>query len=490
MKKKILLIISLIIFISPLNVHAISASVKCSAPSSVTVGQTFNVTISGSADSSTYWNGGVLNSSSNLRSNSGTGTYVEQNATSSISKTYSFTALSEGTATVSQTVTVSDENYNEKSFTSNTCTISIVKPAPATQNTSSSNNTKSKNTTTTTQSNKSSDNSLKSLSIDGFKISPEFNSDTLEYSVDLSNDTKKIKIVVEKNDEKATVSGDGEVEVKEGQNTFQILVTAENGDSKTYTISANVQEGEALTTSIDGKKYTILKKLIGIDVPTGFEKQNIEIDKTEVESFYSKKLNYSLVALKDNIGNISLFVYDSDLGKYTKYSPLVSDKTTIIVLSIDDSDIPHNYFKSKFTYNNDEIVGYAIDEKSDFRLVYGIDAETGEKGFYLYDMKKSTIQRFYNDQVVLYENLIHKLKIAFLILGGLILFLTIVIIILLSKNSKFKKMYLDRRLSKIDNPAHNDIKYQELDGTKTMTAIELNSDKKKKKKKEKTFLDE
>ena len=206
MKKKLLILVFIILLAYPLNVSAISASVRCSAPSSVTVGQTFNVTISASSDTSTYWNGSAVNSSSNLRSNSGTGSFVEQNSTTSISKTYSFTALSEGTATVSQTMTVSDENYNEKSFTSNSCSIFIVKPTTTTNKTQTTNNITNKNTNNTkNEDNKdlSSDNALKSLTIEGFDMKPKFDKDTLEYNVDLSNDTTSIKVIAEKSNNPA-----------------------------------------------------------------------------------------------------------------------------------------------------------------------------------------------------------------------------------------------------------------------------------------------
>ena len=81
-------------------------------------------------------------------------------------------------------------------------------------------------TNTNTTESKSSDNSLKSLFVEGFNISPKFNKDTLEYNVNLSSDTLKIKIIAEKNDDTASITGDGEVDVKEGNNTIIVVVTA------------------------------------------------------------------------------------------------------------------------------------------------------------------------------------------------------------------------------------------------------------------------
>ena len=205
-------------------------------------------------------------------------------------------------------------------------------------------------------------------------------------------------------------------------------------------------------------------------------------------------MNFTIVGLKDSIGNISLYLYDETLNKYTKYSPIVSDGLSIIILNAPENKIPHRYYKTKFSYNGDLVTGYTLSEKSDFRVVYGINTETGSKGLYLYDIKENTIQRFYNDQVNIYVELIQKIKYAFIILGSFILLLTLIIISLLSKNIKFKKKYIEKRLSKIDNPIYtDDIKYQDLEGTTTLKKVEKykNKDKPtKKRKREKTFLDE
>ena len=510
MKKKLLILTVLVFLSNPVNASAISANINCSAPSSVNVGDTFNVTISGSADSSTYWNGGIVNSSSNLRSNSGTGSFVEQNSTTSISKTYSFTALSEGSATVSQSMTISDENYNEKTFNSSTCTINIVKPTTQSTNKVQSNvnnlisnkTNDNKNNNNSDNKDASSDNSLKELSIEGYTISPEFNKDTLEYKVKIPNEITKIKVNAVSNDEKATVEGIGEIEVKEGNNVINITVTSENGAKRVYVINAYVQEKSPITVTVGNKKYTHVKKLTNIEPPIGFKQQNLIINDEEIEAFYNEKLDYTIVALKDSIGNILLYVYDADLNKYTKYSPIVNNGLSIIVLDAPRDKIPYRYHKTKFTYNNNVIDGYALSESSDFRVIYAINIETNEKGFYLFDLIDNTIQRFYNDQVNIYIRLIEKIKIAFLILGGFIIFEILIIIILLSKNAKFKRKYIDKRLSKIDNPIKEDeIKYEDIDDTTSIDDVveqfddiddldDVELPSKKRRKKEKTFLDE
>ena len=73
----------------------------------------------------------------------------------------------------------------------------------------------------------------------------------------------------------------------------------------------------------------------------------------------------------------------------------------------------------------------------------------------------------------------------------------IIIIILLSKNVKFKKKYLSTRLNDIDEPNYNKIKYEDIEENNEDLEEELSKkelkklkkEEKRKEKSEKTFLD-
>ena len=302
LKRLLVLTLLFIPFIGIKNVYAASARVKLTTNNeTVSLGSTFTVTVLVAED------GGKLGSfeyqishdSSFLALESGEEYQADVGDGNSSTKAYTlkYKAIANGSTTIKVTSARILDFNTEKEVESSKGSLNITVGG------TSSNNSK--------QDNKSSDNSLKSLTIEGMKLTPEFNKDTLEYSVDLSNDVKEINIKAEKNDEKATVSGDGKVEVKEGQNIISITVTAENGASRTYKINANVVEASPITIKINNKEYTVLKKLTGIDTPNGFEKETIMIDNNEIESFYNKKIKCTLVALKDQIGNISLYVYNS-----------------------------------------------------------------------------------------------------------------------------------------------------------------------------------
>ena len=483
-KKVLITFILLIPFLGIKNVYAATARVKLTTNNTnVSLGSTFTVNVIVSEDGGKLgsWEYSIQHDSNYLSLVSGEEyqkAEVGDGSMTSKAYTLKYKAINNGSTTIKVThADVRDWDTESKLDVQNGSLAINIGDISANNQSSS----------------KSSDNSLKSLNISGVDLRPEFNKDTLEYNVTLSNDTNTIRIEAEANDSKSTVSGTGEVEVKEGQNTINIVVKAENSSTRTYIINAYVEEAEPVKVKIDEDNYVILKKLINIETPTGFEKTTIKINDVDIEAFYNKTIDYTLVALKDNIGNISFYIFDKENNTYTKYSPIVSNAINVIVLNPSGVEIPHRYKKSKFEYNNQEVTGYALTKNSKYRLIYGINTENGEKSFYLYDMEEHTLQRFYNDQVNVYEDLVNKCKLAFVILGGFIIFLTIVIIVLLSKNVKFKTTYIRNRLNPIDNPTFSKVKYQDLEGTRVMKKIDeknLKKQKKKSKRKEKTFLNE
>lgn len=83
---------------------------------------------------------------------------------------------------------------------------------------------------------KSSNNYLKSLGIEGYEITPEFDRQTVDYKVTKKVSTTNINIIAEADDERATVTGNGKVQLSSGSNTISVNVKAENGIERTYKV--------------------------------------------------------------------------------------------------------------------------------------------------------------------------------------------------------------------------------------------------------------
>lgn len=105
---------------------------------------------------------------------------------------------------------------------------------------------------------KSSDSSLKSLTISSGSI--DFVPSTLEYNLDVSSSVSTIQIQAVPNDTKATVKLPDKLSLETGLNTFEIIVTAEDGSTTTYKINVNklenvISENALLSSlSISGKQ--------------------------------------------------------------------------------------------------------------------------------------------------------------------------------------------------------------------------------------------
>ncbi len=83
---------------------------------------------------------------------------------------------------------------------------------------------------------KSNNANLKSLVVENQEIIPSFSTATLAYTMQVTNDITNLNINAEAEDEKATVSIQGNTDLKEGENLVTISVSAEDGTIKIYEI--------------------------------------------------------------------------------------------------------------------------------------------------------------------------------------------------------------------------------------------------------------
>ncbi len=83
---------------------------------------------------------------------------------------------------------------------------------------------------------KSSNNSLSSISVGSYRLTPEFSTDVTEYTVTVPNEAASVVLSAKKADTKASIAGTGTKKTVVGENTYTIKVTAENGNVKNYTV--------------------------------------------------------------------------------------------------------------------------------------------------------------------------------------------------------------------------------------------------------------
>ena len=138
--------------------------------------------------------------------------------------------------------------------------------APSSSNSSSTSSNQNSNNTSSSK--KSSNNNLDSLSIDIADFA--FDKEILEYDLTVSYDTQIITIKATAEDAKSIVTGAGQKALKVGNNTYNIVVTAEDGTKKEYIINItreneNIKAEEKIVNdSFSPKKSKNIFLIIGV----------------------------------------------------------------------------------------------------------------------------------------------------------------------------------------------------------------------------------
>lgn len=335
-------------------------------------------------------------------------------------KSFSFYANKVGTATISIVpVDVAGLDNNLAYTTTKTITINVIE--------------KAKN------------NNLSSLKVEGYSISPEFNKNTLEYTLELENGVTSANILASVEDPTAYIKGTGKVNLIEGVNTFPIIVTAQNGAQKTYTLNIIVKELSPIEVSINGSTYNVIrKKELMPKINEYFKETTIKINDEEVPAYFNEMTSITLVGLKNASGESKLFIYDN--GEYKLYEEISFNKLYIQILNMDENLLDEGYTISKINIGDVSTTVYTKQGYT-YPVLYGINLATGEKNLYKYDEAENTLQRMENIVIQNNENLYF---IVILSLFGFVIISYIMFIILLTnKNKKLKRQI--NKISKEDS---------------------------------------
>ncbi len=229
-------IIGIITLILTNTSDAASLSVKASK-SSVSPGESFTVTVTLS-DAAGPVSATVSGGSGSLAKE-----WLENS-----SKSFTCTAGSSGTVTITASGKVGDFATGNDVTVRNSTSVTIVVPTPQpeptpapkpsnnTSNNNSSGNSSNNNTSTTPK--KSDNSNLSSIQIAEGVISPEFSKTVKEYIVNVPYEVTKLSIAATPEHSKGTVTINGNDELKVGENLIEIIVTAEDSSTDKYTIKA------------------------------------------------------------------------------------------------------------------------------------------------------------------------------------------------------------------------------------------------------------
>lgn len=162
-----------------------------------------------------------------------------------------------------------DENLSAISDSTSTATITVKAPVQETSTTPSATQQQE------TPAAKSTEARLENLGIRPNDFTG-FKKDKTEYSTTVPNSVSSVEVYAQAVDSKAKVEGTGKVTLKEGDNTVKVKVTAEAGNTKTYTLTIKRKTVEEEATENGEARL----KTLGIK-PEEYDFTGFDSEKTE-----------------------------------------------------------------------------------------------------------------------------------------------------------------------------------------------------------------
>lgn len=187
----------------------------------------------------------------------------------------------------------------------------------------------------------SKDATLKSLQVSPGSLTPEFSPDVDTYAVTVGTDVDKVVISADTTDENATKVVSGNEGLQMGENRVTCRVTAQDGETaREYVIVVTKAEGGASADSVDASSQVKMR---------------------------------------------------------------IAERTITILPPDSEVPVPEGFKESTINIDGHKVQGWVwgAEAEHQYCVVYGMN-ESGEEGFYRYDMKDNerTIQRYFEDPAI------------------------------------------------------------------------------------------
>lgn len=114
---------------------------------------------------------------------------------------------------------------------------------------------------------KSNNNYIGSLEIENYAIS--FDKTVTNYDLFVENDVNSLNLKIVLEDNNAKYRTKGTYNLSENNNKVEIIVTAQNGDKKTYTINVQKESKDVIQNKTENKKFEIDSKYIKLGIIIG-----------------------------------------------------------------------------------------------------------------------------------------------------------------------------------------------------------------------------
>ena len=184
-----------------------------------------------------------------------------------------------------------------------------------------------KNNSNSNTSNKSSDNLLDSLTINNAKMSPTFSKDVTSYSITIPKDVNKLDLDYKLSDSKASVKVVGNDNLKSNKNNVvEIIVTAEDGSTKTYTLNVSF--------SSDSSSNKLA---------------SLEVKESSLYPKFDSDVNEYKIKLKKNVSKLTIDAIAKDKNSKVEIidNKNLNKNNSVVLVKVTDKNGFSNYYKLK-----------------------------------------------------------------------------------------------------------------------------------------------
>ncbi|MBR3324654.1 MAG: cadherin-like beta sandwich domain-containing protein [Clostridia bacterium] len=240
---------------------------------------------------------------------------------------------------------------------------------------------------------------LKSLTIDGYDMYPEFNKNTNQYYVSIPTNVNSLDVNAEPEIDKSTVKITGNSKLSKTENSITVDVTAKNKEVKRYTITVTKQEDN------------------------GLKLESLEIEGASLNPIFSENRYFYKTSLKVN--------KEGDKIKSLNIKAKPKDEDASIEIYGDKDIIEGENLVTILLKKGDNTSIYQINVNITSQTMVTSLEDTRNEFVKFIDTYKDEIIKWFEDD---------KKKIATIIAGGVVLIVIVILIILhIRKKNKSKK---------------------------------------------------
>ena len=237
----------------------------------------------------------------------------------------------------------------------------------------------------------SSNADLSSLRVSEGYLSPSFSPSVTSYTVKVGNGVTKCTVSAVAADSKSDVSISSNHSLSVGDNVRTVVVTAESGKTKKYTVNIirakassgsssgeseekpgddnagekendddkkteeSTQEDKKIEAEIDGQKYIVTENLVGTELPKGFKLESVKYNEFDIPVAMNESGTVKLANLKKS---------ETESGKWFFYDETKGTFSESVKMSADDL-ISYGESVSKLNEDTALTDGDKLEEKSD-----------------------------------------------------------------------------------------------------------------------------